>query len=80
MLDRELNGCEPTTMITTISEETRIAEMVQQLKASYPSLPPDTVVEVVNTMRHAFSGSRIREYVPLFVERRARTALTELAV
>jgi len=47
---------------------------------SYPTLPGDTVVEVVNDMRAAFNGSRIRDYVPLFVERRARAALTELAV
>jgi hypothetical protein len=43
-------------------------------------LPADTVVEVVNDMRAAFNGSRVREYVLLFVERRARAALTELAV
>jgi hypothetical protein len=67
-------------MLTTMSEETRIAEMLERLHTSYPSLPPDTVAQVVNDMRNAFQGSRIREYVPLFVERRARTALTELAV
>jgi hypothetical protein len=50
------------------------------LAKSYPTLPADTVVEVVNAMRDAFNGSRIREYVPLFIERRARAALTELAV
>jgi hypothetical protein len=38
------------------------------------------VVQVVDDMRAAFAGSRIREYVPLFVERRARAALTEFAV
>ena len=67
-------------MMPTISEEARIAEVVDRRKASYPTLPADTVVEVVDDMRAAFHGSRIREYVPLFVERRARSALTELAV
>jgi hypothetical protein len=67
-------------MLTMSSEETRIAELVERLKATYPTLPADTVVQVVNDMRDAFHGSRIREYVPLFVERRARAALTELAV
>jgi hypothetical protein len=62
------------------SEETRIAEVVERLKSAFPSLPNDMVVQVVNDMRAAFHGSRIREYVPLFVERRARTALTELAL
>jgi hypothetical protein len=64
----------------TASEETRIAEMVERLKSTYPTLPADTVVQVVDEMRAAFHGSRIRDYVPLFVERRARSALTELAV
>ena len=67
-------------MVPTVSEDTRIAELVQRLKASYPTLPADIIVEVVDDMRAAFHGSRIREYVPLFVERRARSALTELAV
>jgi len=57
-----------------------MAEVVDRLKTSYPTLPADTIVEVVDEMRAAFHGSRIREYVPLFVERRARSALTELAV
>jgi hypothetical protein len=68
------------TMLTAMSEDTRIAELVDRLRTSYPTLPADIVVEVVNDMRAAFHGSRIREYVPLFVERRARSALTELAV
>jgi DNA polymerase II small subunit/DNA polymerase delta subunit B len=68
------------TMLATMSEDTRIAEVVDRLKRSYPTLPADLVIEVVNEMRVAFHGSCIRDYVPLFVERRARSALTELAV
>jgi hypothetical protein len=67
-------------MTSVMSEDTRIGELVDRLSKSYPTLPGETVVEVVNDMRAAFNGSRIREYVPLFVERRARAALTELAV
>lgn len=67
-------------MLTTTSEDIRIAEMVERLKSSFPTLSADTVVQVVDEMRAAFHGSRIREYVPLFIERRARSALTELAV
>ena len=67
-------------MPTTNSEESRIAELVERLKAIYPTLPAEIVVQVVSEMRDAFHGSRIREYIPLFVERRARAALAELAV
>jgi len=71
--------CDPTGMLTAMSEETRIAEGVDRLSKSYPTLPADTVVEVVNGMRAAFTGSRIREYVRLFVERRAHAQLAKLS-
>jgi hypothetical protein len=61
-----------------MSEDTRIGELVDRLTKTYPTLPGHTVVEVVNEVRAAFNGSRIREYVPLFVERRARAALRNL--
>jgi hypothetical protein len=73
-------ACKPTSVLAMNSEATRLAELIERLKATYPTLPPDIVVQVVDDMRDAFHGSRIREYVPLFVERRARSALTELAV
>jgi hypothetical protein len=62
------------------SEEARMADLVERLKVTFPTLSADIVVQVVNEMRDAFHGSRIREYVPLFIERRAGAALTELAV
>ena len=63
-----------------MSEETLISELVERLAERYPTLPGETIVTVVHDMHAAFNGARIREFVPLFVERRARTALTELAV
>jgi hypothetical protein len=48
-------------MLTAISEDTRIAEVVDGLTKSYPTLSADTIAEVVNDMRAAFAGSRIRE-------------------
>jgi hypothetical protein len=66
--------------VIEMGEQTRINEMVERLTKNYPTLPAETVVEVVTDMHAAFNGSRVREFVPLFVERRARTALTELAV
>jgi hypothetical protein len=62
------------------NEDARYAGLVERLSSTYPNLSTDTVTEVVDDMRDAFANSRIREYVPLFVERRARTALTELVV
>ena len=62
------------------SEQTRITELVARLTNDYSTLTPDTVAEVVGDMHAAFDGSRVREFVPLLVERRARTALAELSV
>jgi hypothetical protein len=66
--------------VTTASEDTRFAELVERLNGAYPSLPNENFVQVVDDMRAALAGSRIREYVPMFVERGAHAALTELAV
>ena len=39
-----------------------------------------TVSEVVHDLHAMFAGARLREYVALFVERRAGAALEELSV
>jgi hypothetical protein len=62
-----------------MSEQARITEVVARLTTFFPTLPAQTVAEVVNDMHAAFNSSRVREFVPLFVERRARAALTELS-
>jgi hypothetical protein len=71
--------CE-SEMVITGNEEDRFTELVERLKTSYPDLSDDIVAKVVDNGRDAFAGSRIREFVPLFVERRARNALAELSV
>jgi hypothetical protein len=71
--------CESTGM-GAMTEETQMSELIQRLNARYPRVPLDTITTVVHDTHAAFSGARIREFVPLFVERRARSALTEIAV
>ena len=41
---------------------------------------PDVIAEVVDELHATFNGAPVRDYVPLFVERKARTALEELSV
>ena len=43
-------------------------------------MPSGSVAEVVHELHTRFAGARVREYVPLFVERRANAALEELSV
>jgi hypothetical protein len=67
-------------MMSAMNERTLMSEMVQRLAQKFPTVPPSTVAEVVNDMHVRFDGAPVREFVPLFVERRARSALGELSV
>ncbi|TPG35757.1 three-helix bundle dimerization domain-containing protein [Mycolicibacterium hodleri] len=62
------------------SERTVIDQVVDRLARKYPSVPGEKVVDVVNDCYARFDGRPIRDFVPLFVERGARSALNELIV
>ena len=78
LLDRKLTGVRTYNSDDRDERGFRIAEVVDRLSKSYPTLLADTVVEVVNDMRAALHLKPCAN--PCFVERRARAALTELAV
>ena len=67
-------------MIGVMNEQARISELVDRLTRTYTAVTPETVAEVVHDQHVTFDGAPLREYVPLFVERKARTALDELSV
>jgi hypothetical protein len=67
-------------VVKLMDEQTQLQELVGRLSARYPSVPPATISEVVQQQHSRFTGAPIREFVPLFVERQAHTALTELSV
>ncbi|WP_233716410.1 three-helix bundle dimerization domain-containing protein [Mycolicibacterium vinylchloridicum] len=67
-------------MTRALDETTQLGEVIERLALSYPTLSSSTIAEVVEELHARFNGARIREYVPLFVERRAQTALDELDV
>ncbi len=60
------------------NEWTAIKQVVDQLKDSFPTVAPDTVTVVVHRHHARFDGRRIRDFVPLFVERLARAELASL--
>jgi len=66
-------------MIKKMDEQAQISEVTDRLALRYPTLPSATVSEVVHELHGRFDGAKIRE-VPLFVERNAHSALTELSV
>ncbi|WP_141564349.1 three-helix bundle dimerization domain-containing protein [Mycolicibacterium palauense] len=67
-------------MSASMDEQTLVAEVIERLAARYPALSAAEVADVVHEVHAAFNGAPLREYVPLFVERRARSALGELSV
>jgi len=72
--------CESVVVVRSLDEQAVLGEVVERLAGRYPALPPGTVNDVVHDLHARFDGARIREFVPLFVERRAHSALAELSV
>lgn len=61
-------------------EQRQLDEVIERLTEQYPGVSPDTITDVVHEMHASFDGARLREYVALFVERRAHAALDQLSV
>ena len=58
-----------------ISERASVDEVQTRLTGKYPHFSPDEIAATVARVYARFDRSRIRDYVPLLVERRARTEL-----
>jgi hypothetical protein len=63
----------------TDEDQRWIAELVDRLSVHFPQWSRDELTEVVHDCNREFVGSRIRDFVPILVERRARERLKEPA-
>ena len=61
-----------------LSEQTVIDEVVARLTSRYPAIPKETVESIVHDVYARFDGRPLRDYVPLFVERNAKSELERL--
>jgi hypothetical protein len=61
-------------------ERVLIGEVEQRLAKKYADLPPDHIAAVVQHAYSRFRTSRVRDFIPLLVERRADEELEELSV
>jgi hypothetical protein len=59
----------------TEREVAAIRQVTQRLHERFPQVPATTVEATVALQYHRFDNSRIRDYVPIFVERNAREEL-----
>jgi hypothetical protein len=62
-----------------LREQTVVGRLIEAFVRKYPAVPPDTVAAVVRDIHARFDGRPLRDYVPLLVERRARSELVRLA-
>jgi hypothetical protein len=58
-----------------VSEETLLADIQRRLLEEFPSFSPLVVSAFIRKEHARFEASRIRDFVPLFVEKRARREL-----
>ena len=63
---------------TAMSERQLIDELAGRLADQYVQVEPAQVARIVSREFARFDGSPIRDFIPLFVERNAKAALTRL--
>jgi hypothetical protein len=61
-------------------ERVLISDLERRLAEKYSALPIDHVAAVVRHAYSKFDGSRVRDFIPLLVQRRADEELEELSV
>jgi len=64
--------------VIELSEQTVIDEVVARLSSRYPAISKETVEGIVHDVYARFDGRPLRDYVPLLVERSAKSELEGL--
>lgn len=58
-----------------VDEAAQIAEVMARIAATYPDISTTDIERVVQTVHTGFNDAKVREFVPLLVEREARAVL-----
>ncbi|OBG64745.1 MULTISPECIES: three-helix bundle dimerization domain-containing protein [unclassified Mycobacterium] len=61
--------------VTQVNEEALLADIERQLVDEFPQVPAKVVDALIREEHARFTHSRIRDFVPLFVEKHAREQL-----
>jgi hypothetical protein len=64
--------------VIELSEQTVIEQLVVRLTSRYPAISQSIVARVVRDVHARFEGRPLRDFVPLLVERNARSELERL--
>ncbi|MBT9605462.1 three-helix bundle dimerization domain-containing protein [Microbacterium sp.] len=57
------------------NEDLVIAEIVERLKTRFPDSPASAIREAVDQAQQHFARARVKDFVPLFIEREAKARL-----
>jgi len=63
-----------------VAERRLIDQVVGRLTSRFPGVDPVTVLCVVDEIHARYDGRPVRDYIPLFVERNAKSELSRLGV
>lgn len=66
-------------MLSHEDEARAVTEVAERLTASFPAVPADVVQDTVRTSYERFTESPIRDFVPVLVERMAKSHLAHRA-
>ena len=56
-------------------EAVHIAEVIARISAYYPDISTADIERVVQTVHTGFDDAKVREFIPLLVERKVRAVL-----
>jgi hypothetical protein len=62
-------------MTRDVPEDDAIAEVIRRLQERFPNTPSPQITEAVHEAHHHYDKARVRDFVPVFVEREARASL-----
>lgn len=66
----------PMAVEKTLDEDHAIAEIAERLKKQFPQTSPQAVDEVVGHLRASFVTAKVRSFVPVLIEKAAKSRLT----
>ncbi|OBG59960.1 hypothetical protein A9X03_14765 [Mycobacterium sp. E1715] len=61
--------------VTQVNEEAVLADIERQLVDEFPHIPSNVVDALIREEHARFTHSRVRDFVPLFVEKHTREEL-----
>lgn len=65
--------------VTQVNEDAVLADLERQLAGEFPRMPRKVVDALIHEEHARFTHSRVRDFVPLFVEKHTREQLRQLA-